>query len=139
MKILGNNIATKDNLIQGSLAESNLKCVSQSETAEQDIIKTAIGYGTIIEGKFKFDSPVRIDGELSGEIVSDSILIVGETAVLKAQIKVGSLIVYGKIIGDIFVDELVNIKSDGLVEGNITTKRIAIDDGGYFKGTIAMG
>jgi cytoskeletal protein CcmA (bactofilin family) len=141
MKILGNNIAAKGNLTEESLIEANLKCVSQSDDTvlEQDIIKTAIGYGTIIEGKFKFDSPVRIDGELTGEIVSNSVLIVGETAVLRAQIKVGNLIVYGKVVGDVFVDELVHIKSDGLLEGNITTKRLAVDDGGYFKGSVAMG
>ena len=110
----------------------------QSHQAQppQDVIKTAIGEGTIIEGKFRFESPVRIDGELTGEVVSSSILIVGETAVVRAQIQVGSLIVFGKVIGDVVAEELVSIRSDGMLEGNINTKRIAIEEGGYFKGLV---
>jgi len=102
----------------------------------QDIIRTAIGEGTIIEGKFKFESPVRIDGELTGEVVSSSILIVGETAVIKAQIHVGTLIVFGKVMGDVVAEELVSIRSDGMLEGNIHTKRISIEEGGYLKGLV---
>jgi len=121
------------------VADNNQRTSAQahpSSSATQDIIKTAIGEGTIIEGKFKFDSPVKIDGELTGEVVSSSVLIVGETAVIKAHVQVGSLIVYGKVIGDVVAEELVSIKTDGMLEGNIRTKRISIDDGGYFKGLV---
>ena len=135
MEFLDRNTASKRNL-QEELIEEGIELTTErlSDIAKDNPVKTAIGCGTIIEGKFRFDSPVRIDGELSGEILSDSILIVGETAVIKAQVKVGSLIIYGKVIGDIIADELVYIKHDGILDGNVTTARIAIDEGGYFKG-----
>ena len=120
----------------GNQKQNDYGYQSNQAPSSQDIIKTAIGEGTIIEGKFKFESPVRIDGELTGEVVSSSVLIVGETAVVRAQIHVGTLIVFGKVIGDVVAEELVSIRSDGMLEGNINTKRIAIEDGGYFKGLI---
>ena len=99
-------------------------------------VKTAIASGTVIEGRFSFDSPVRIDGDMTGEISSSSILIVGEQATVRARIKVGSIIVFGKVIGDIEAQDLVEIKNGGHLEANISTDRVAIEDGGYFKGSV---
>lgn len=97
-------------------------------------IKSALGPGTIIEGKFRFDSPVSIEGTLIGEVFSNSVLIVGAQANVTAKITVGSLIVLGKVHGDVECEELLEIKSTGYLEGDIRSKRIAIDDGGYFRG-----
>ncbi|MCC6933315.1 MAG: polymer-forming cytoskeletal protein [Deltaproteobacteria bacterium] len=99
-------------------------------------IKTAIAAGTVIEGRFTFDSPVRIDGELTGEIISTSVLIVGEQATLKAQIHVGSIIIFGKVLGNIEAQDLVEIKSGGFLEATVSTDRIAIEEGAYFKGAV---
>ena len=99
-------------------------------------VKTAIASGTVIEGRFSFDSPVRIDGDMTGEISSSSVLIVGEQATVRARIKVGSIIVFGKVIGDIEAQDLVEIKNGGHLEANISTDRVAIEDGGYFKGSV---
>ena len=132
-QIAGN---TKQNTSTRQSNQNDAGTSAISALQPQDIIKTAIGEGTIIEGKFKFESPVRIDGELTGEIVSSSMLIVGETAVIKAQIQVGSLIVYGKVVGDVVAEELISIRKDGMLEGNLRTRRIAIEDGGYFKGLV---
>lgn len=102
-------------------------------------VKTAIASGTVIEGRFSFDSPVRIDGDMTGEILSSSILIVGEQATVRARIKVGSIIVFGRVIGDIEAQDLVEIKNGGHLEANISTDRVAIEDGGYFKGSVNIG
>ena len=99
-------------------------------------IKTAIAPGTVIEGRFTFDSPVRIDGDMTGEIISSSTLIVGEQASVKAKIKVGSLIIFGKVVGEIQADDLVEIKEGGSLEASIDTDRIAIEEGGYFRGSV---
>ena len=101
-------------------------------------VKTAIAPGTIIEGRFTFDAPVKIDGDLTGEVVSTSTLIVGEQANVKAQIRVGSIVVYGKVIGDIDAQDIVEVKSGGHLESNISTDRIAIEEGAYFKGSVNL-
>jgi len=97
-------------------------------------IKSALGAGTVIEGKFGFDSPVRIDGTLKGEISSPSVLIVGKQASVSGTIKVGSLIVLGTVDADIQAEDLVEIRSEGRILGDIKSSRLAIEDGGIFSG-----
>ena len=97
-------------------------------------IKSALGPGTIIEGKFRFDSPVSIEGTLIGEVTSNSVLIVGAQANVTAKISVGSLIILGRVQGDVECEELLEIKTGGHLEGDVRSKRIAIDDGGWFRG-----
>jgi cytoskeletal protein CcmA (bactofilin family) len=113
--------------------------------AEQDLkrrfgsdIRSALGPGTVIEGTFRFDSPVCIDGTLSGEVLSSSALIVGEQAEVDAKIKVGSLIILGRVRGDIEASDLVEIRANGCLEGDIITKRLVIEDGATFSGTCNM-
>ncbi len=101
-------------------------------------VRTALGPGTLIDGKFSFDSPVRIDGDLSGEVTSTSALIVGEEANVSADIKVGSLIVYGKVTGNVEVRDLVEIRAGGSIEADISAERIVMEQGSLFNGYCTM-
>lgn len=97
-------------------------------------LRAALGNGTVIHGKLTFDTPVRIDGKLTGEVISSSTLVVGEAGNIKADVKVSSLVVYGKVVGPVHARDLVEIKNGGRLEGDITTQRLVIDEGGYFDG-----
>ena len=115
----------------------------QLRSAEDDIrhrfganLKSALSSGTIIEGKFKFDSPVRIDGTLMGEVQASSLLIVGGDASVDAKVKVGSLVVLGVVKGNIEADELVEVKRGGILEGDVKCARFAIEEGGWFQGKV---
>ena len=106
----------------------------QSPGMSMENIRSALGIGTVIEGKLSFSSPVRIDGTLNGEVVSSSMLVVGEHAVVNADVRVGSLVVLGKVRGNIKAEELVQIKAGGHLEGDLQTQRIAVDEGAFFQG-----
>lgn len=99
-------------------------------------IRSALGPGTLIEGKFAFDSPVRIDGTLRGEVHSSSLLVVGEEGSIEGLVCVGNLIVFGRVKGHIVADEVVQIASSGDVQAEIETAQIAIDLGGAFQGSV---
>ncbi len=98
-------------------------------------IRSALGSGTVVEGRFSFDEPVRIDGVLTGEVHSTSALIVGENAVVNANIHVGSLILLGTVTGPVIASDLIEVRRGGVLEGKVQTERIAIEDGGRFSGT----
>ena len=57
-------------------------------------INAFLGKGTEFEGKLIFDGVVRLDGKFKGEIISNDTLVVGESAILNAEIKVDT-IAYG--------------------------------------------
>ena len=101
-------------------------------------LKSALGEGTMIDGTFSFETPVKVDGSLSGEIKSESALIVGKKARIKARVKVGSLIVLGTVEGEIEAEDLVEIRASGSVSGDIIAKRISLEEGGLFNGTCTI-
>lgn len=99
-------------------------------------IRSALGPGTLIEGKFAFDSPVRVDGTLRGEIHSSSLLVVGEEGVIDGLICVGNLVVFGRVKGHIVAEEIIQIGSSGEVVAEVESGQLAIDLGGLFEGTV---
>jgi cytoskeletal protein CcmA (bactofilin family) len=118
-------------------------CSDLSLSATDDIkrrfgtnIRSALGPGTVIEGTFCFDAPVCIDGTLTGEIQSSSILIVGEQAEVNARIEVGGLIILGKVVGQVNASELVEIRESGELRADIKTKRLVIEDGAVYTGHV---
>lgn len=105
------------------------------ETVE---IHTLLGKGSHFEGKLTFEGTVRIDGELTGEIFSDDILVVGEGGMVRAELEIGALVVEGTIEGNIHAKRSVEIHPPGRVKGNIVTPSLFIDRGVVFEGNCQM-
>ena len=102
-------------------------------------IRSALGPGTIIQGKLSFDTPVRIDGKLSGEVFSSEALIVGSAGSIDAQLKVASLIIMGKVKGSIVATERIELLAGGSLEGEVTTPVLKMDEASFFNGSCTMG
>lgn len=112
---------------------------TEEMTREFDEITALLGGGTRFEGKLSFDGTVRIDGSFVGEISSNDILIVGDGADVRAEIRVGTLIVQGGVVrGDIVARDLVEIHHPGQVHGNIVSPSLCIDKGVIFEGQCRM-
>jgi len=101
-------------------------------------IRSALGAGTIIEGKLLFDSTVRIDGQLKGEVSSSKALIVGPEGVVDAEFKVAALIVMGKVSGQINAKDRVEILAGGSITGDVKAPIFIIKEGGEFEGNCSM-
>lgn len=101
-------------------------------------IRSALGPGTVIQGKLSFDTPVRIDGKLSGEVYSTKPLIVGETGDIQADVQVSALVVMGKVSGNIKATERIEILKTGEISGEISTPALVIEEGARFTGGCAM-
>jgi cytoskeletal protein CcmA (bactofilin family) len=94
--------------------------------------------GSKINGKLYFDTPARIDGQVEGEITAKETLMVGETAIITAQIKAASVVVAGKVSGDITASHRIEIKPSAKVLGNVTAPVLVIQEGALFEGHCAM-
>ena len=97
-----------------------------------------LGKGCEYDGKLTFEGSVRIDGKFSGEIFSNDILLVGEGAVVKAEIDVGTIIVSGIVEGNISAKKMVELKSPALVKGTITTPALMMEQGVVLEGSVKM-
>jgi len=104
----------------------------------KDEINAFLGRDTEFEGKLSFTGAVRIDGKLSGEIFSSGILIVGESAVIKAQIHIADMVISGEVHGDIFAEKKIEITVPGKLFGNIKTPKLVLEEGVIFEGNCKM-
>ena len=94
-----------------------------------------IAAGTvIIGGEIKTQCDIRFDGDYTGNITSQSRVIVGETAHLKGEIRCENLDVFGNLEGDVFVKDTMTIKSEASFTGHIQSSRLVIELGAKFEG-----
>jgi cytoskeletal protein CcmA (bactofilin family) len=94
--------------------------------------------GSKVSGKLSFDGPARIDGQVDGEIHAKESIMIGESAVVTAQIKAASVVVAGKVSGDIVAGQRIEIRPSAKVLGNLTSPILVIHEGALFEGHCAM-
>jgi cytoskeletal protein CcmA (bactofilin family) len=98
-----------------------------------------LGSGLHIKGQLTGTEDLQIDGKVDGPIsLNGHQLTVGPTAVLNSEIHAGEVVVFGKVIGNLYAKDRVDVKTDGSVIGDISTARISIEDGAHFKGRIEI-
>mgnify|MGYP000948066050 CR=1 FL=1 len=98
-----------------------------------------LGKGTKIDGKFEIDGNVRIDGNFKGEIEGNNAdLIIGEGALIEATVKVKNLTVMGEVRGNIYCEDKLEIHNSGKLFGEISAKRLIIEENAIFEGKSHM-
>ena len=88
-----------------------------------------------IKGSIKFASEFTFDGKIEGEISSgDGILTVGENGDIHGEIKAKSVIVMGKVQGNVTVAERCELRSRSALIGDLHASRLIIEEGATFVG-----
>ncbi|MGH7342240.1 MAG: bactofilin family protein [Candidatus Rokuibacteriota bacterium] len=98
-----------------------------------------LGKGSRVTGKLQFEGTVRIEGQVEGEVTAQDTLVIGESAVVNAQVNGTSIIVHGKITGDVTARKRLEIHAPGKVYGNINVPSLVIHEGVIFEGQCTMG
>jgi cytoskeletal protein CcmA (bactofilin family) len=101
-------------------------------------ITTLLGRGASFEGKLTFEGTVRIDGKFKGEVFSDDVLVIGEGAIVEAEIDIGEVIIQGTVIGNVKAKRSIEIHAPGRVKGDLHTPSLQIDKGVIFEGRSFM-
>jgi cytoskeletal protein CcmA (bactofilin family) len=109
-----------------------------SGTPEQAEITAFLGKGTEFKGVLSFEGTIRVDGKVDGEIISKDTLIASDGAFLQGEISVGTLILSGKIVGNINAGQKAHLLAPANVQGNIKTPKLIIEEGVTFDGKCEM-
>lgn len=112
--------------------------MSQPNRKTQTSTITLLDKGCEFNGKLSFEGIVRIDGVFQGEIFSQDHLIIGEGAVVEANVQVGELEVSGQLKGQIFCREKLTVHATGNIQGTLQTKNLEVQAGGLIDGTVDM-
>jgi len=107
--------------------------------ATADRATARLGASLHVKGEISGNEDLLIDGSVEGLIQLDERkLTVGTTAKVTADIIAREVVVYGTVKGNLRAKDRIEIKKDGSVNGDLTTARIMIEDGAYFKGSIEI-
>jgi len=101
-------------------------------------ITTIIGKGSSINGTLMIKGGVKIDGEIIGTIETDGLITIGNNGVAKANIKAKECLISGKVVGDIYVQDALELDRTAVVNGNIYAKTLKIHSGAKLNGNCSM-
>ena len=87
-----------------------------------------------IKGSITLQKELLIDGKVQGQINSNGVVTIGESADIHGEIKVKSVTVYGYVHGNITA-ERCELKSTCTLEGDLKTPRLIVEEGATFIGT----
>ena len=119
--------------------EGNTAMSTSPLGATGDRATARLGSSLHVKGEITGSEDLLIDGSVEGLIQLDERkLTVGATAKVTADIIAREVVVYGTVKGNLRAKDRIEIKKDGSVNGDLTTARIMIEDGAYFKGSIEI-
>jgi cytoskeletal protein CcmA (bactofilin family) len=98
-----------------------------------------IAAGTKINGEIESKGDLRIDGRISGSIVTQGKIVVGTEGYVEGNIKCKNADISGTVKADMDIEELIVLKETAKMNGNIVTKKISIEPGAEFSGNCKMG
>lgn len=113
---------------------------SSKHSKPQNRIDSLVGSGTRINGNVHFSGGLRIDGEVTGNVVADpskpSTLVLSEKARVEGEIKVTHLVVNGTVVGPVNAAEYLELQSKAKVTGDVHYKTLEIQLGAIVEGRL---
>src|SRR5262249_15833822 len=111
------------------------------EASFMDAPKTSefahIGKSVIIKGELTGSEDLYIDGQVEGTIeLRSNSLTIGPNGQVKAHVNAKGVTVQGKLEGNINASQRAELRKSAIAVGDITTQRVSIEEGAYFKGKI---
>ena len=114
------------------MSEISIKNVDESE------IDTILSEDIDFSGELTFNKPLMIKGKFTGEIKASSDLYIGKDAVVTAQVEAELVSVKGTVEGNIKSNKNVELFSTSVIEGDIASPSIVMENGCKFNGICSM-
>jgi len=104
------------------------------ESSDPDV--TLIGKSVVIKGDISGGGSLYLDGELEGNVELNGSLTVGPEGRVRANLQARSIVVQGRVEGNLYGVDRAELKKSATVVGDIYTPRIAIEDGTSLEGSV---
>ena len=97
-----------------------------------------LAVGTVIEGNVRSACDIRVDGSIFGNLTCDSKIIIGPSGIIEGDVSCASAHIEGKYKGKLTVGDILNIRENAVVTGDIITQKLIVQAGASFNGTCVM-
>jgi cytoskeletal protein CcmA (bactofilin family) len=113
--------------------------INHSNTKRNMDSITTISAGTNIEGQMKLEGDLHIEGTVKGIVTSKGKVTIGANGKVDGDVNCQEAEVSGKIMGKINVNDMLVLKGNALIEGDINTGKLVMESGVRFNGKCNMG
>ena len=118
---------------------SNLNPPAPVKTAGAPLDQATIGRTLVIKGEISGAESLYVDGRIEGNVnLAEHRVTIGRNGSVQANITAKEVVVMGKVTGNIDCSDRVDIRSEGVVNGDVATQRISVEDGAILKGGIQV-
>ena len=100
---------------------------------------TLISAGTTVKGDISSNHDLRIDGTIIGNVSSSSKIIIGDSGNVEGDISGNQADVVGKVTGNIKTKDLLQLRGDCIVNGNVYAGKLQVEPTAIFNGQCHMG
>ena len=97
-----------------------------------------LGKSTELDGVLTLKGGLRIDGKFHGDLTSESVIFLGDTADVKANIRAEAVIASGHVEGEIVTARQVQFNLPGSFKGSVETRELILEKGVFFDGPCKM-
>lgn len=101
-------------------------------------LETIIGPSVRVEGDFRGEGDLIIEGTLVGNLQTKNNLKIGENAVIEASVKANNAFISGRVKGNLIIKGKLEITSTAIILGDIKTQLISVESGAIIQGSISM-
>lgn len=105
---------------------------------DEEEVDTVLGSEIEFEGEIESSKSLMVKGRLSGEIRCAAELYITEQAEVHSTIHAKTVIIRGKVYGDITADSLIAVLDWGQVEGHLSAPDIYLSPNCSFRGTTVI-
>ena len=101
--------------------------------------QATIGRSLVIKGEVTGAESLFIDGRVEGSInFPDNRVTVGRNGNVAANITAKEVVIMGKVQGNVECEDRLDIRSEGLLSGDVITHRISVEEGAILKGGVEV-
>ena len=94
---------------------------------------------TVIKGDISSQADFRIDGKLEGNVKTSGKVVIGKDGLIKGKVECVNADIEGNFNGELYVSELLALKSSAKIEGTVNVAKLAVEPGATFNASCTMG
>lgn len=106
-------------------------------------LASLVADGVDIEGDIVFGGGLRVDGRVRGSLTGrtgedgrPSLLVLSQTAQVEGRVHCGNALINGQVVGDLVVDDYVELQAGARITGTLRYRQIQMDVGATVQGQL---
>ena len=111
---------------------------NKKEANNQKTIETIIGPSVKVEGNFKGEGDLVVEGVLIGSLQTKKNLKIGSNAVIEANIKANNAFISGKVKGNVTIKGKLEVTNTAVILGDVKAQIVSIETGALINGQVTM-